>query len=52
MATIFIRKLVGLDKCPFCSGNTFINVSNSEYPNMYECQNKDCKKRTQIKYDL
>ncbi len=44
---ILIRKRM-LDKCPFCQGTDLKDVSNEEYPCMYQCS---CGKITAVECD-
>ena len=50
MTTILIRKKHKLKECPFCKKSDFTDVSNVEYPCMYECN--DCGKITAVQFDL
>ena len=49
--TIFIRKPFNLEgfECPACESKKLEDVSNIEYPNMFECS--DCGIITQVKFD-
>ena len=48
MTIITIKKKFKLEYCPFCGGTQLEDVSNLEYPCMFECS---CGKVTAVEFD-